>query len=451
MSPAVAPGDDADADGDADARVDAAPGNGAPAPLRQRLVVGLATALRFGAGTLMGTALVVYVGARASALLVGLVMASFSLGNMVFGPVWGALADVTGHRRAILVGTGLLATLALAPLLATADVYVAILVRACYAAFAAGFLPVVLAVMSERGGEAGRGTSLGVVTSARSLGWGLANVAVGVLLAVLAPSALFAVVVGVSLLGTVAAAFVTDPDPAADRDATPAAVAAEVRDRLVPAVGNRAHLRTNGLAWLYAALALRHLTVVGVFGLLADYLVHDLAVPEPVMGPLIAVNPLLQMPLMLVMGRVADAAGRKPLLLLGTAGSAVFAVLMATAALPETLPGRIAVVAGGLVLMALSFSALEAGTYAFIGDVAPARRESELMGLSSLVRGLGGVVGPLIIGAAATAVGYRAAFAAAGALAVAGFVLVALRVAESRTDPPGLGSLLPNSGADTGD
>jgi MFS family permease len=435
-------GPDADADGDA------ATGDGERAPARQRLVVGLATTLRFGAGTLMGTALVVYVGARASALLVGLVMASFSLGTMVFGPVWGALADVTGRRRAILVGTGLLATLALAPLLATADVYVAILVRACYAAFAAGFLPVVLAVMSEHGGKAGRGTSLGVVTSARSLGWGVANAAVGVLLAVLAPSALFAVVVGVSLLAALVAAFVIDPAPApaSDRDPTPAAVVAEVRDRLVPSVGNRAHLRTNGLAWLYAALALRHLTVVGVFGLLADYLVHDLGVPEPVMGPLIAVNPLLQMPLMLVMGRVADAAGRKPMLLFGTAGSAVFAVLMAAAALPGALTGRIAVVAAGLVVMAVSFSALEAGTYAFIGDVAPVRRESELMGLSSLVRGLGGVVGPLAIGAAATVVGYRAAFAAAGVLAVAAFVLVALRVVESRAEAPGLESLVPDSG-----
>lgn len=425
---------------------DAAAGNAERAAVRQRLVVGLATTLRFGAGTLMGTALVVYVGARASALLVGLVMASFSLGTMLFGPVWGALADVTGRRRAIIVGTGLLATLALAPLLVTADVYVAILVRACYAAFAAGFLPVVLAIMSERGGEAGRGASLGVVTSARSLGWGVANAAVGVLLAVLAPAALFAVVVGVSLLAATVAAFVADPAPTPNRDATPAAVATEVRNRLVPSVGNRAHLRTNGLAWLYAALALRHLTVVGVFGLLADYLVHDLAIPEPVMGPLIAVNPLLQMPLMLVMGRVADAAGRKPLLLFGTAGSAVFAVLMAAAAVPATLVGRVAAVAVGLVLMALSFSALEAGTYAFIGDVAPARRESELMGLSSLVRGLGGVVGPLAIGAAATAVGYRAAFAAAGVLAVAGFVLVALRVVESRADAPGLGSLVPDSG-----
>jgi sugar phosphate permease len=59
------------------------------------------------------------------------------------------------------------------------------------------------------------------------------------------------------------------------------------------------------------------------------------------------------------------------------------------------------------------------------------------MGLRSTAKGLGGVVGPTLVGAAATLAGYQAAFAVASTLAFAAAGLAGLALVESR--PAGAG------------
>jgi len=86
-------------------------------PTRQQWVIAVASAARFMTGILMGTGMAVLVDrAGGSEFAVSMVLTSFFLGMTVFAPVWGAVADVTGRRRAVMVGTGALATLAAVPL-----------------------------------------------------------------------------------------------------------------------------------------------------------------------------------------------------------------------------------------------------------------------------------------------------------------------------------------------
>lgn len=122
------------------------------------------------------------------------------------------------------------------------------------------------------------------------------------------------------------------------------------------------------------------------------------------------------------------------------AGSAAFGLVVAAATLPGSVVGRLMVAAVAFVLMAASFSAMTAGAFAFIGDVAPVERESELMGLRSTAQGAGGVLGPVTISAVATVTGYVTAFVLSGLLAVIATVLVTVRLVESQgtavaTDP----------------
>ena len=124
---------------------------------RQQLLIGVGAATRFASGILMGTALAVYVGRQGSAFAVSMVLTAYFLGLMVFSPVWGALADVTGRRRAVLVLSGTLATIAVLPLTVTEGVLAPIGARGLYAVFAAGFAPVMLTIVSAHGGESGRG------------------------------------------------------------------------------------------------------------------------------------------------------------------------------------------------------------------------------------------------------------------------------------------------------
>jgi MFS family permease len=419
----------------------------------QQILIALSGATRFMSGILMGTAMAVYVGRVGSAFAVSLVAMGFYLGMTVFAPVWGAVADVTGRRRTVMVATGTMATLAVLPLVFVGGTWAPIGLRAVYAVFAVGFQPVMLAIVSEMGGDEGRGRSLGFFNSARGVGFAGGQVLAGVLLGLLAPSGLYLAIAAVSLVSTVAAALVTDPTPNPDRDPSLGEIAREVRRRLLPAVEDRQHLKENGLGWLYVALALRNMTVLGVMGLMPVYLTRDVLLaevrvagvalaPEVVMGLLLAINPAGQTLFMLLFGRVADSAGRKPLIVTGMAGSGAFALLQAGALVPTGLWPRAAVAGFGMVVIAAAFSAMTTGALAFIGDVAPATRESELMGLRSTAKGVGGVVGPPIFGAIATVTGIQTAFAVGSVLAfvaaaLAGVTLVESRPTTARTAVPG--------------
>ncbi|MEF8860074.1 MAG: MFS transporter, partial [Halolamina sp.] len=204
---------------------------------RQQLLIAVAAAARFGSGILLGTGLAFYLGRNdASALVVGLVTTAYFLGMTVFSPFWGAVADVTGRRRTVLVLTGLGATVAILPLFLFSGVWVPVLSRGLYAVFAVGFAPVMLAVVSARGGADGRGRSLGFFNAARAAGFTGGQFTVGLLLGMLAPEGLYLVIVVASLLSTLVVLFLDDS--AAPRPETQPAVSellTEVRTRLLPA------------------------------------------------------------------------------------------------------------------------------------------------------------------------------------------------------------------------
>jgi MFS family permease len=400
---------------------------------RQQAVIALAGAARFSSGILMGTVLAVYVSRGGSEFAVSMVLTAYFLGTMLFAPVWGAIADVTGRRRGVMVLTGGLATLAVLPLTVVDGVWAPIGLRAVYAVFAGGFVPVMLTVVSARGGEAGRGRSIGFFNSARAVGFAGGQLAAGVLLGLLLPGDVYLVIAGVSFVATVAAVFVDDPTPSPEVAPTLEELLGEVRRRLLPAVDDREHLRTNGLRWLYVALALRNMTVLGTMSLMPPFLLDQVGVVEALMGVLLALNPVSQTVFMYLFGRVADTAGRKPLVVAGMAGSGLFALLAAAASVPASGAVRIAVAVLAFVVIGAAFSAMTTGAIAFIGDVAPADRESELMGLRSTAKGVGGVTGPPIFGLVATVASIQAAFAAGSLLAFAAAGLAAGALVESRS------------------
>jgi MFS family permease len=403
---------------------------------RARLTLAVGGATRFLAGILMGTAMAVYVDrGGGTAVAVGAVAAAYFLGMTVFAPVWGAVADVTGRRRAVLAVTGLGATLAVLPLTLVPGPWAQIGLRGTYAVFAVGVQPVLLGVASERGGDEGRGRSIGEFNSARGAGFATGNVLAGVLLGAVLPTALYGVVAGVSLLST-AVAVLAVPGGGDGRDPSVAEVLGEVRRRLVPTVDDREHLRTNGLGWLYVALALRNTTVLGVVSLMPVYLTRSVGVAEATMGALLALNPASQAVFMYLFGRVADRLGRVPLVVAGMAGSGVFALVSAAATVPADPGVRFWLAAGAFVVIAASFSSMTTGALAFIGDVAPPRRQSELMGLRSTAKGVGGVLGPPLVGGVAALASYRTAFLVASVLAFVAAATAATALVETRTPTP---------------
>ena len=413
---------------------------------KQEVFIALAGIARILGAVLLGTSMSVYIGREASPFAVSMALTAFHFGMLLFAPVWGAVADITGKRRLVLVATTTFASLAVLPLSVSHEVWMQIGLRGLYAVFAAGFGSLMLTIVSERGGASRRGQSVGFYNSVVSVGGIGGRVLVGFLLGILVPSSMYLLVAAFSMLAALSAVFIDDPTPDPDRKVTLSELSSEVHRRLLPAVDEREHLKTNGLSWLYVGIILRNMTQKGIGSvlpvfLLADVITHEFRVgtltlaPEFTMGILLAVSPTLRTLFMYLLGRMTDAFGRKPLIVVGLVGAGVQALALAASSLPPLLPARLGLVALGYAVHAITFSALTTGSVAFIGDVAPPERESELMGLRTTARGVGGVLGPLLVGAAATIWSYEAAFVGSSVLAfVAAGVVVRMLTESSPED-----------------
>ena len=416
---------------------------------RQRAAIGAAVATRAAAGGMLTTALAVFVGREGSAFAVSMLSTAFFFNTMVFTPLWGALGDLSGRRRSITLGLSGLATASIFGFLVVETVWGLIGVRALYSLFAVGFGPLMLAIVGDLEGRAHRGRAAGFFTGSFAAGDVGAQLFVGAMLGALAPSELFAVVAAVSLLGTVLLVPVADPESRVDdagetgtpSDASPAAPltdgglsAGAVRratvHRIVPGPAERETIRESGLSWLFLGLIVRHMSVKGIGGLVPIYLLTRVGTSEFVMGALLTVGSAVQIFFTNRFGRAADGTvgNRKALVVFGALVSGLYGLLLAFASVPESHLLRLGVAAAGFVAVAAGFAALEVGTITIVGGAVPPSREAAFLGLRSTAMGIGGVLGPMLVGALVVLVGYRAAFSAAALLAFLAGGLLASRL-----------------------
>jgi MFS family permease len=309
--------------------------------------------------------------------------------------------------------------------------------RGLRTAFAVAFGPLVLSLVQSLAGRTHRGRSIGFVSSTAAVGDVGAQLSVGVLLGALAPRSLFLVVGALSLTATVLLFFLDEPSASTGPAPSLRELRASARTRLLPDAGERARIRRAGLTWLYAGVALRHTAVQGVGALVPLYLVGRLDLPATTMGAVLAIAPAAQIGFVRLFGRLADRGERARLVVGGVLLSGVYTLILAGAALPSGRSARAAVAAGGFVVIAAGFSAMDVGVVSVIGDSVPSTRESAFVGLRSTAAGVGGVFGPTLVGATATLVGFQTAFALASLFAFAAAVLVAVTFeARGATSPP---------------
>jgi MFS family permease len=405
----------------------------------QRPIIGVSALLWSLPTNLATTTLAVFVGRQGTAFQVSLVTMSHFLALLLFAPIWGVLADITGQHRRVLAGAGIAGSLVLVVLGLTEGVWLPIFLRGLYATFFAAFPPLMLTIVSERGAGQ-RGQALGTFNSWRSVGFALGQFFAGLSLVVLTYFEIYFALAAVNLAATAVTWFVVNPVPAQATTLRWAAVRDRVLDRLLPARGDRSHLTTSGLHWVYVAVGLQGVTFFGLLSLLPVYLTGEVGISETLMGFFLGLNPLSRIALMLVFGVAVERYGRKLVLALGLLGTGVFAVVLAGATLPAPGILRLVVVGIGFGIIAVSFSAAVIGSQTFIGDVAAVDRESELMGVRSTAMGVGGVIGPLLVGGLVTLLSYDLAFVLLSGFSFAGTVLVLVGVSETATGAavPGL-------------
>ena len=149
-----------------------------------------------------------------------------------------------------------------------------------------------------------------------------------------------------------------------------------------------------------------------------------------VIGIIVAAFSAMQFLFSPVWGRLSDRHGRRPILLLSTAGAAVSYVLFAlSAALARPL--------AGLLLMILSrmLAGLFGGNItvaqAYIADISPPEERSKKMGLIGMAFGLGFIFGPAIGGLSYQYLGNTGPGWMAAGMCAANFVLAFFILTES--------------------
>ncbi|MFC6976895.1 MFS transporter [Halomicroarcula sp. GCM10025709] len=223
----------------------------------QRPIIGVSALLWSLPTNLATTTLAVFVGRQGTAFQVSLVTMSHFLALLLFAPVWGVVADLTGEHRRLLAGAGIAGSLVLVVLGLTEGVWYPILLRGLYATFFAAFPPLMLTIVSERGGASRRGQALGTFNSWRSVGFALGQFFAGLSLALLTYFEIYFALAVVTLAATAVTWFVANPVPARETTLRWTTVREQVRHRLLPVRGDRSHLTTSGLHWVYVAVGLQ--------------------------------------------------------------------------------------------------------------------------------------------------------------------------------------------------
>ncbi|WP_435181158.1 MFS transporter [Halorussus sp. AFM4] len=396
---------------------------------RRRAVIWLAGATRAACGGMLTTALALVVGRMQSPLAVSSLAVVFFASTMIFAPLWGSLADTTGRRRALLVGTGIAATLVLVGLQFISSAWGYIAARGAYTVFAVGFAPVILAIVNDVTGYTTQGRSAGLVNRTFAVGDIGGQIAIGALLGLAVPSVAFAIIAGVSFLGTAAVALIHDSPPVATNGGLRRGL-----KRLFPSATEWRVLRRTGLDRLYAALVLRHIAVQGIGVLVPIYVVSRLDVTASTMGLLLAVSPTTQLATLPFIGKIADAGYRVRLLGGGIAASAAYPLALALAAMPKAVEFRLSLAVVGFVCLAVGFAAMDVGAVAVISAVVPRRRTATFLGLRATAMGLGGIIGSVLVGVVALMASIRVAFIVGSLPAFGAALLVMSSVSEPDDD-----------------
>ncbi len=352
---------------------------------------------------------------------VGLAVSAFAFFRFVSAFSGGSLVERFGERGVLAAGLLIVAvTTGLAGLAGSFPVFLAL--RAAGGVGSAMFTVAALSLLLRVAPRSHRGRAAATWQGGFILG-GIAGPAAGGLLAELSPRLPFFLYAGFLLVaGGVGLAMLRTAPSAADPCEAPPQTGPDLDTGPVP-------LRTALRSRAYIAALVANLGVGWVlFGvrnsLVPLYVTEELGRTVAWAGAGLLAGSLAQALGLLRSGRLVDGWGRRPSLILGSAGAtASMAILV--------LPPATGAFLLSMALFGLAASLLASAPAALVGDISPAR-SGRVVAVFQMAADLGAIIGPLIAGWLTDVASYQVAFAVTAAVLGAGMAAALAMQPEKR-------------------
>lgn len=346
--------------------------------------------------------------------LIGMIVAASTVTGVLFKLPSGALSDLFGRRRVMLLGAVFFAVPPfLYPWVESAGTL--LLLRFVHGFATAIFSPVASAYVAGLG-DVGRGARLGWFSSANDLGATAGPLIGGIILYATASFAASYLLIG--LLGVLALGLVLLVPETETKESPPetslAARAVEMRD------GLRDVVTTPAVLTAAAAEATLYLGFGAFLGFMPLY-ARTAGLDDAQIAVVLAVQLAIAVLAKPFAGNLSDRLGRKPVIVLGLLASAAALPLIFRA---TSFAGLLAVVP----LLGLGIAAVTPATNALIADLVVARRLGTGMGVFGTIWDIGEAAGPIIAGLLIGQIGYEPAFDVIAAIIAAIALVFAVRV-----------------------
>jgi DHA1 family multidrug resistance protein-like MFS transporter len=356
--------------------------------------------------------------------LIGMVVAASTMTGVLFKLPAGALSDLFGRRRVMLLGAILFAIPPfLYPFVEGAASLLAL--RFVHGFATAIFSPVASAYVAGLG-DLQRGARLGWFSSANDAGATAGPLIGGLILYAttsFAASYLLVGLIGVFALGATLLVPETDTR-AAPAESSLGARAVEFR------TGLRDVLTTPAVLTAAAVEATLYLGFGAFLGFLPLY-ARSVGFNDAAIAVVLTVQLAVAVLAKPLTGNLSDRLGRKPVIVLGLFACAAALTLIFRM---TSLAGLLAVVP----LLGLGVAAVTPATNALIADLVVAQRLGAGMGVFGTIWDIGEAAGPILAGALIAQIGYQPAFDVIAAIIAALAVTFAIRVRIARAPTAGV-------------
>ena len=369
------------------------------------LKLAIATLATSASGNILWIYLILHARSRgASEVVVSLITTSSSL-MLLTSPLWGHVSDVAGRLRVAACGISLLAASSLVAA-SSRGALEFISSRLLAGLGLAMFVPAVMAEMSGSGSR--RGLSIGIYSASQSAGWALGLTLGGLVARALSTTHAFYLSLALSSIGLATLLTATGGGGRTARTRAPRAVV------------------TKPLALLFASSFFRDGSIIGAYSVLPVFL-KELGATDDLVGVVLAVNSLAQIPLMLLVGRLVDSIGEGPVFVCGVLGTSAVIIMYSVAGSPlDLLPVQ--------VLLALSFSSFYVSSRSLASRLVPGS-VGAVLGALTLCRHAGGTLMPLLAGLTWAIWGIRGAFVALHLTSLLGLGMALALLATMRGAP----------------